>query len=67
MGGLSASFSDLQHVIRSRYLLSYKPAAFQRDGRYRSIEIKAQKDGRQLKVYSRKGYYAAASQPESTE
>ncbi len=66
VGGLSASFSDLQHVIRSRYLLSYKPAAFQRDGRYRSIEIKAQKDGRQLKVYSRKGYYAAA-QPESTE
>ncbi len=67
VGGLGGSFSDLQRVIRSRYLLSYKPADFKRDGRYRPIEIKAQKEGRQLKVYSRKGYYAAVAQPHSAE
>ena len=36
---LSGSLADLQEVIRSRYLVSYKPAAFQRDGRYRAINI----------------------------
>jgi len=62
---LSGSLADLQQVIRGRYLVSYKPASFQRDGRYRSIDIMAHKDGRQLKVFSRKGYYASAAPPES--
>jgi Ca-activated chloride channel family protein len=56
---LTHSFSDLQQVIRSRYLISYKPAQFKRDGRYRTIEIAAQKDGHKLHVYTRKGYFAA--------
>ena len=46
-------------MIRARYLVSYKPESFQRDGRYRAIEIKAEKDGHKLKVYARKGYYAS--------
>ena len=58
--GLDASLADLQQVIRGRYLVSYKPASFQRDGRYRTIDIEAQKDGRKLKVFARKGYYASA-------
>jgi Ca-activated chloride channel homolog len=65
--GLKGSLSDVQQVIRSRYLVSYKPAAFQRDGHYRPIEIQAQKDGRQLRVYARKGYYAAAAQPAAVD
>jgi VWFA-related protein len=59
--GLKGSLAELQQVIRGRYLVSYKPASFRRDGRYREIEIKAQKDGHKLKVYARKGYYAAAA------
>jgi len=59
---LQGSLSDLQQVIRGRYLVSYKPAAFQRDGRYRPVEIKATKDGHKLKVYARRGYYAASTQ-----
>jgi VWFA-related protein len=55
------SLNDLQQVIRSRYLISYKPAQFVSDGRYRSIEIAAQKSGRKLRVYARKGYYAGPS------
>ena len=60
---LNGSLADLQEVIRGRYLVSYKPAAFKRDNHYRSIDLTAQKDGRKLKVYARKGYYASAGQP----
>jgi len=60
---LSRSLADLQQVIRSRYLVSYKPPSFQRDDRYRTINIAAQKDGRKLTVFARKGYYASAVPP----
>jgi Ca-activated chloride channel homolog len=59
---LNGSLSELQEVIRSRYLISYKPASFQRDGRYRAIDITAEKDGHKLRVYARRGYYAAGAQ-----
>jgi VWFA-related protein len=59
---LDKTFSELQEVIRSRYLVSYKPAGFQRDGRYRTIDITAAKDGHKLRVYARRGYYALAAQ-----
>jgi Ca-activated chloride channel homolog len=55
---LDKSLGDLQQIIRSRYLISYKPALFKRDGEYRPIAINAQKSGRRLHVYARKGYYA---------
>ena len=58
---LSHSLTALQQVIRSRYLVSYRPATFQRDDGYRTIEIAAQKDGRKLKVFARKGYYASSA------
>ena len=64
---LNGSLADLQEVIRSRYLVSYKPAAFRRDGRYRAINITAAKEGRQLRVYARKGYYASAAQGKSAD
>ena len=57
---LDSSLADLQQVIRGRYLVSYRPASFQRDGRYRSIDIEAEKDGRNLQIIARKGYYAPA-------
>lgn len=56
--GLNRGLNELQQVIRSRYLISYKPAAFKRDGKYREIDITAQKSGRKLHVYARRGYYA---------
>jgi Ca-activated chloride channel family protein len=58
LGSLDHRLSDLQQVIRSRYLISYKPARFETDGKYRSIAIAAQKSGHKLRVYSRRGYYA---------
>ena len=58
---LSHTLAALQQVIRSRYLVSYRPATFQRNDGYRTIDIAAQKDGRKLKVFARKGYYASAA------
>jgi Ca-activated chloride channel family protein len=59
--GMGTSFGELQQVIRARYLVSYRPSAFEKNGSYRPIEIKAEKDGKKLTVYARKGYYAAAA------
>jgi VWFA-related protein len=64
---LSGSLADLQQVIRGRYLVSYKPASFQRDGRYRTVDIEAQEGGHELKVFARKGYYASAMPVDSTD
>jgi Ca-activated chloride channel family protein len=50
--------SRLPDVIRSRYLIAYRAADFQPDGRYRSIQVKAEKDGQSLRVHVRRGYYA---------
>lgn len=58
---LKGSLNDLQQLIRSRYLVSYKPADFTRDGHYRTIEIEAQKDNHKLRVYARKGYSAGSA------
>jgi len=60
---LKRSLTELQQVIRGRYLISYKPAHFQADGHYRQIEVTAKKSGRRLRVYARKGYYAGTNPP----
>jgi len=55
---LGRSLDELQEVIRSRYLISYRPALFSPDGHYRPIAIVAEKSGHKLKVNARKGYYS---------
>jgi Ca-activated chloride channel homolog len=54
---VSNAFAAIQEELRSQYALSYKPADFISDGRYRSIEILAQGQ-KGLRVRSRRGYYA---------
>jgi len=56
---LKQSLGELQQFIRSRYLISYRPALFNRDGSYRTLEITARRSGHKLKVNARKGYYSA--------
>jgi len=58
VGTLGKSFDKLRDQIRSRYLIAYKPADFEPDGKYRTISITAEKGGKQLKVHARKGYHA---------
>lgn len=65
-GHLNKSLAELQQVIRSRYLISYRPAEFSHDGHYRPIAIVAEKSGHKLKVNARKGYYST-SQPADSE
>ncbi len=50
------AFSQIQDELRSQYAVSYKPADFIADGKYRKIEILA--DNKKYKVRARKGYYA---------
>jgi Ca-activated chloride channel family protein len=60
LSNLTRSLADLQQVLRGRYLVHYKPSSSKTDGRYHAVDIRAEKDGRKLKVYARKGYYASA-------
>jgi VWFA-related protein len=55
---LNKSFDKLRDVIRSRYLIAYRPADFQSNGHFRKINIAATKKGRRLRVLARQGYYA---------
>jgi Ca-activated chloride channel homolog len=55
---LNKALNQLHELIRSRYLLAYKPAEFEPNGHYRPIAITAEKDGKRLRVHTRKGYYA---------
>ncbi len=56
MKDIKNSFAAIEDELRSQYVVSYKPADFDADGRYRSIEITASK--KDLQVRARKGYYA---------
>ncbi len=58
---LRRSFDKLRDIIRSRYLIAYKPADFEANGKYRAITIVAEKNGKRLQVHARKGYRAPYS------
>jgi VWFA-related protein len=58
MSTLGKSFDKLHDLIRSRYFIAYKPADFQPNGSYRTINIIAEKNGKRLQVRARKGYRA---------
>jgi Ca-activated chloride channel homolog len=56
MKDIKSSFSAIEDELRSQYVVSYHPADFDTDGRYREIEITALK--KDLQVRARKGYFA---------
>ncbi len=58
---LGHSFDKLRDIIRSRYLLAYKPADFAPDGTYRRISVVAERNGHRFQVHARRGYYARLS------
>jgi VWFA-related protein len=53
---LSSSFQDIGAELRSQYSLAYRSSNATRDGSFRSIKIETER--KNLKVKSRKGYYA---------
>jgi Ca-activated chloride channel homolog len=56
MKDIRNSFAAIEDELRSQYVVSYHPADFDADGRYRTIEISALK--KDLQVRARRGYYA---------
>src|ERR1700739_4011493 len=56
MKDITHAFAAIEDELRSQYAVSYKPADFDADGRYRSIEISSLK--KDLQVRARKGYFA---------
>ena len=60
---LRRSFDKLRDIIRSRYLVAYKPADFEPNGKYRSISVIATRNGSHLQVHARKGYHARVAAP----
>jgi VWFA-related protein len=56
MKDITNSFAAIEDELRSQYVVSYKPADFDADGRFRSIQISANK--KDLEVRARRGYYA---------
>jgi VWFA-related protein len=61
------AFAKISEELRSRYAISYKPADFKPDGRYRKIKIDARKTGQKLEIRARKGYYARLASSLSLE
>ena len=59
------AFTEIQDELRSQYAISYHPNDFAEDGRYRTIAIDAPSK-KNLRVRSRKGYYAPKSTASST-
>jgi VWFA-related protein len=56
MKDIKSSFSAVEDELRSQYVVSYHPADFEADGRFRPIQITALK--KDLQVRARKGYFA---------
>ena len=56
MKDITHSYDAIEDELRSQYVVSYKPADFNADGRFRTIEISSLK--KDLQVRARKGYFA---------
>src|SRR5690348_15148493 len=57
------AFSQIQEELRSQYAISYKPADFLADGKYRTIDIEVV--NKKYKVRGRKGYFAPRAETAS--
>jgi len=58
---LDEQLGRVRDLIRSRYLIAYKPAGFVRNGQYRSIHIVAERNGKRLQIHARRGYFAPSA------
>jgi len=58
LNDVANAFSEIQDELRSQYLLAYVPEDFRTDGRFRSIQIVAAQNPKNLHVRARRGYYA---------
>lgn len=57
---MEQAFQQIEDELRTQYVASYTPINAKTDGTYRKIDIQCRQRDEQLKVQSRKGYYAIA-------
>ncbi len=57
---LEQAFQQIEDELRTQYVASYTPTNDKTDGTYRKVDIQCRQRDEQLKVQSRKGYYAIA-------
>jgi VWFA-related protein len=53
---ITHAFGKVKDALRNQYVVGYKPAEFQRDGNFRTIEIVPRQN--KLRVQCRRGYFA---------
>ncbi len=53
-GEITRAFAAIENEMRNRYALSYQPGDLKEDGRFRHIQIAAEKSGRRFRVHTRK-------------
>jgi Ca-activated chloride channel family protein len=60
---VTRAFSIIEDEMRNRYSVSYQPRDLEENGRFRRIDIVAERSGRRFRVHARKGYYAKLKTP----
>lgn len=55
---LQQAFGEIEDELRTQYLVSYVPLNKDFNGKYRSLNVQCQLDGKPVIVQGRKGYYA---------
>jgi Ca-activated chloride channel homolog len=60
---VTRAFSVIEEEMRNRYSVSYQPGNLEENGRFRRIEIVAERSGRRFRIHARKGYYARVKSP----
>jgi len=63
LGEMQTAFQLIREELHNQYSLAYTSTNTARDGVYRSIEVRCKRGG--IRIRTRKGYYAPASQPPS--
>jgi VWFA-related protein len=58
----SPAFRQIEEELRFQYVLTYTPAQWRSDGRFRRITLRALRSG--IRIHCRPGYYAAAKKSE---
>jgi Ca-activated chloride channel family protein len=53
----SPAFKKIEEELRSQYVVTYTPSAWQSDGRFRRISLRALRSG--IRIHCRPGYYAS--------
>jgi VWFA-related protein len=57
---LNDAFNQIAKELRSQYSIGYTPTNTAQDGAFRKVEIRAKDKGKDYRVQTRTGYYAAA-------